>query len=64
MIVEDPVPAFELDDSEPTSTHDRGVCQDCEMKCFDIEKVVKEYSVGGKSTPCATAVAYFASSRC
>lgn len=49
MIVEDPIPAFELDDSEPASTHGRGVCQDCERNCsncFDIEKVVMKYSVG------------------
>lgn len=49
MIVEDPIPAFELDDSEATSTHGSGVCQDCERNCsdcFDIEKVVRKDSVG------------------
>ena len=46
MIGEDPVPVFELADSEPVSTHGRGVCQDCERncsKCFDTEKVVRKY---------------------
>ncbi len=44
------MPAFELDDSEPVSTHGRGVCRDCERNCshcFDIEKWLgNTFSVG------------------
>lgn len=50
MVIEDPVPAFELDDFEPAITHSRGVCHECKRSCsncLDIEKVVRNCLLSG-----------------